>query len=162
MFVWIINSFLYNVTTRLYKGEDNLIHERYADNLKLVVDANELKLIDETQVLIYFGDKRYNEVTVDLEEEVSKFEELRPYIIFIAKNLCTMDCIAQKYSGDSKFAYMYEVAYICFDVLDIISLRYYGMNENTEFDVVFQYLNGDFILKSFGMVKNIPLNWDKK
>jgi hypothetical protein len=36
------------------------------------------------------------------------------------------------------------------------------MNENTEFDVVFQYVNGDFILKSFGMVKNIPLNWDKK
>ena len=126
------------------------------------MDINELKLTEDALVLIYYGDKRYNEVTIDLEGEESKFEELKPYIIFVAKNLCKMDCIAQKYSRDSEFAYRYEVAYICLNVKDIISLRYYGMIENTEFDVVFQYVNGDFILKSFGMVKNIPLNWDKK
>ena len=126
------------------------------------MDINELKLTEDAQVLIYYGDKQYDEVTIDLEGEESKFDELKPYIIFVAKNLCKMDCIAQKYSRDSEFAYRYEVAYIHLNVRDIISLRYYGMIENTEFDVVFQYVNGDFILKSFGMVKNIPLNWDKK
>lgn len=139
-----------------------MIHERYTDNSKLVMDINELKLTEDALVLIYYGDKRYDEVTVDLEGEESRYEELKPYIIFVAKNLCKMDCIAQKYSRDSEFAHRYEVAYIRLNVKDIISLRYYGMIENTEFDVVFQYVNGDFILKSFGMVKNIPLNWDKK
>lgn len=146
----------------IYREEETLIHKRYTDILKLVTDIDELKLIQGTQVLIYRGDKWYDEVTVDLEGQKEQFEKLRPYIVSITKNLCEMDSIAQKYSRDSKFAFNYQIACIHLSAPDIISMRYFGMIENTEFDVVFQHINGNFILKSFGMVNNIPPDWDKK
>lgn len=143
-----------------------MICKRYADSLNLIDDVNELELINETQVLIYREDKWHDEIVIDLEEQATKFEELKFYIVFIAQNLWKMDSIAQKYSalhdGDSRFADGYEVAYILLDTSDRIKLRYYGTNENTEFDVVFQHINGELILKSFGMIENIPLDWNRE
>lgn len=139
-----------------------MIYERYKDTEKLIVDANELKLADDALVLIYHEDKWYDDVFVDLEGQDVSFEKLKPFIIFAAKNLAEMDVIAQKYSalhGDSRFVDDYEAAYIYLDVPDRIRLRYYGMTQNTEYDVVFQYINGEFTLKSFGMKKDIPPDW---
>ncbi len=81
-------------------------------------------------------------------------------IVFIAENLCKMDYIAQKYTRDNKFAYSYMVAYIYIEIPDRVKLTYYGTIQNTEFDVTFQHINSEFILKSFGMVKDIQPNWD--
>lgn len=143
-----------------------MIQKRYADETRLTLDANELKLTDGTLVRIYEEDKWYDEVCIDLKESAAKFEELKPYLIFIAKNLCKMDAIVQKYYSSLKkntsFADGYEVAYLCLDEPDGIRLTYYGTHENTEFDVIFQHINDEFILKSFGMVKNIPPDWDKQ
>lgn len=141
------------------------MRERYADSLKLIVDVNELQLTKWGTVLVYRGDEQHDEIAVNLGEQEEKFEDLKPYLACIAKNLCKMDSIAQKYTalhGNSSFADDYEAAYICLDASDKVRLGYYGINENTEFDVVFQHINGDFILKSFGMVKNIPSDWDKE
>lgn len=142
-----------------------MIRKRYTDSSKLIVDVNELKLTKQDTVLIYCEDESHDEIAVNLGAQAEKFEELKPYIIFIAKNLCKMDSIAQRYTalhGNSSFADDYEIAYICLDAPDKIRLGYYGINENTEFDVVFQHINGDFILKSFGMVKDIPPDWDRE
>ena len=125
---------------------------------------NELELINETQVLVYHEDKWYNEVIVDLEGQEEKFIELKSHIVFIAKNLCKLDSMAQHYSvlhGDSKFVDDYEIAYIRLVELDEVSLTYYGIQENTEFDVVFQCVDSGFLLKSFGSIKNIASDWDK-
>jgi len=138
-----------------------LIHKRYNNKSKLIADANNLQLTNGTEVMIYREDQWHDDVVVDLEEQAEKFEELKQLIVFVAENLCKMDCIAQKYDGDDKFAYGYAVAYVCIDMPDRIKLTYYGMTVNTEFDVVFQHINGEFILKSFGMVKDISPNWDK-
>lgn len=135
-----------------------MLQERYNDKSKLVTDASELVLNNDAEVMIYREDKWQDEVVVWLEGQEDQFEELKPFIIFAARNLCKMDYIAQKYEydRDSRFAEHFVVAYICLDPPDRIKLTYYGVTENTEFDVGFQYINGGFILKSFGMVKDIP------
>lgn len=140
-----------------------MIRERYNDKNRLIADADELQLTNEAEVMIYREDKWQDEIVVDLEGQPDKFEELKPFIVFAAENLCKMDYIAQKYeyNRDTGFADHFVVAYICLDTPDRIKLTYYGTVENTEFDVVFQYINGGFILRSFGMIKNIPPDWDK-
>uniref|UniRef100_UPI0040568C1F hypothetical protein n=1 Tax=Agathobacter sp. TaxID=2021311 RepID=UPI0040568C1F len=140
-----------------------MIRKRYTDTKKMIVDVSKFELINTTEVLVYHEDKWYNEVIVNLEGQEEKFEELKPHIAYIVKNLCKLDMIAQKYSvlhGDSKFADCYEVAYIRFIDFDEVCLTYYGIHENTEFDVVFQCADDAFFLKRFGMVKNIVSGWD--
>lgn len=138
-----------------------MIHKRYNDKSKMITDINKLQITNETEVIIYDGDKFYNEVVVSLKGQVDKFDELKPFIGFVAENLSKMDCIAQKYDGHDKFDENYAIAYVCLNAPDIIKLTYFGMIMNTEFDVVFQCLNGELVLKSFGTVKNIPSNWDR-
>lgn len=141
-----------------------MIKKRYADAERLVTDTKELEITDAGEVLIYRGDKWYGEVSVCLEGKEEEFEELKPAIAYAAENLYKMDQIAQRYSalhGDSRFASGYEAAYICFGAPGEIRVRYYGMQENTEFDVVFWRAGGGFLLKSFGMRKNIPPGWDR-
>ncbi len=139
-----------------------LIKKRYDDNL--ILDIDRLELTDERDVMIYRGDTFYDEVFVDLEGQEKEFEKLKPYIVFIAKNLSQMDFIAQKYHFNKyglNFFFDYEIAYVFIDTPNEIILRYYGIKENTEFDVVFEYEDDKFILKSFGTINNIPYDWDK-
>lgn len=147
------------------KAEDKMIHERYTDTAKRITNSEQLELTDTGEVLIYCGDKWHGEVTVNLQGREDQFEELKQVIVYIAKNLCKIDLTAQRYNalyGDGKFAYSYEMAYICLEPSDKISVRYYGIQENTEFDVVFQCANEEFRLKSFGMMKNIPPDWNRE
>lgn len=141
-----------------------MIYQRYKDSGKLITDVHELELTQNAQVLIYREDQWYDEVFVDLEGRAERFEKLKPHIVFVAENLSKMDAIAQKYSelhGNRSFADGFEVAYILLDAPDRIRLGYYGMRENTEFEVIFQRIDDALILKSFGMVKDIPVDWDK-
>ena len=140
-----------------------MIFKRYNDKNSLITDADELQLSATAEVVIYREDKWYSDVLFDLEGKKEKFNELKPLIVFIAENLCELDCIAQKYSalhGDDRFADGYVAAYICLREPDLVSLTYYGTYENTEFDVVFQHCDDRFILKSFGMVKDIAPDWE--
>lgn len=139
-----------------------MIHNRYNNKSKLITNINEFQLTNETEVIIYREEQYYDEIVVDLERQVDKFDELKPFIGFVAENLSKMDCIAQKYDGDDKFAENYAIAYICLDAPDTIKLTYFGTFVNTEFDVVFQCLNGELVLKSFGTTKNIPSDWNKQ
>lgn len=140
--------------------------KRYMDTTKLITNIDNLKLTDEGDVLIYCGDEWYIEVSVDLHGKEEQFEQLKPMIVYLAKNLCNIDMIAQKYSAlddkDDEFVYNYEIAYIDISALDEISVTYYGMRVNTQFDVVFQCVDNQFLLKSFGTRKNIPLDWNKE
>ncbi len=143
-----------------------MIKKRYIDTTKLITNIDNLTLTDEGDVLIYCGDEWYIEVSVDLHGKEERFEQLKPMIVYLAKNLCNIDMIAQKYSAlddkDDEFVYNYEIAYIDIIALDEISVTYYGMRVNTQFDVVFQCVDNQFLLKSFGTRKNIPLDWDKE
>lgn len=142
-----------------------MIQKRYTDKEKLIADPDELKLTDGTLVQIYQEDKWYGEVFVDLEDSADEFETLKPYIVSAAEKLCEMDTIVQRYSasrGDSRFSDHYDVAYVCLDKPDGIRLTYYGTCVNTMFDVCFQCENNKLILKSCGLVKNIPPDWESQ
>lgn len=128
------------------------MNSRYTDKSKLITDVNELRIINDTEVLICEESLFYREVVVELKKDsVDRFEELKPFIKFIAENLYKMDEIAKNYEKDDKFVYEYELATVHIDAFEKIRLTYYGMSENTEFDVVFEVNNGNFLLRKFGL-----------
>ena len=141
-----------------------MIHERYKDKERLLLNADQLTLTEDTLVQIYQGDKFFDEVFIDLEEDVEKFELLKPYMIWIAENLCQMDIIVQKYNilrGLPKFAMEFSIGNIYLELPDKIRIRYYGTYENTEFVVLLQYINDKFILQQYGNRTDILQDWDK-
>ena len=52
-----------------------------------------------------------------------------------------------------------ETIYI--DKPNMIALEYWGTRENTQYLVKFEEIDNKFILKSFGMVDDIPADWDE-
>ena len=123
-----------------------MLRKRYYDKKQLITDESELRLTGDAEVMICREDKWYNEIVVDLSGQTDQFEELKPFIVSVAENLCKMDYLAQQYEygRESKFADHYEVAYISLDMPDKIILTYHGIVENTEFEVAFRYINGEF------------------
>ena len=87
---------------------------------------------------------------------------MKPFISFVAKNICELDNIAQKFdnlhSKSSQFPYVVAVVFV--DNPYVI-LEYWGTEENTQFDVVFEHNNEKFLLKSFGTIQDIPENWEE-
>lgn len=139
--------------------EKDMAYRRYNDENRLITDRDQLQLTNGTEVVIYSEDAFHEDIVVDLEGQADRFEELKPLIVFAAANLCEMDCVAQEYDGDEQFADHYEAAYVSLDAPDRIRITYFGACENTEFDVVFQRVNNDLVLKSFGMAKDIAPDW---
>ena len=141
-----------------------MVHKRYDDKSRLIADMDEYKLTDGAEVIVYREDQWHEDVAVILRGQEGAFEELKPLIAFTALHLCEMDFMAQKYSGlyggDGKFDEHFEAAYIRLVPPEEIRLTYFGAVENTEFDVVFWYGGDGLLLKSFGMEKNIPADWD--
>ena len=89
------------------------------------------------------------------------FDALRPFIAFVAKNICRLDDLVQRYDrererGGGRFPYSLNLVYV--DEPCLI-LEYCGMIENTTFDVVFRQEDGKFILEGFGMRNNLPPDW---
>lgn len=99
---------------------------------------------------------------VDFEGHTEEFESLKPFIAFIAQNLCELDNIAQKFnrmhSGESRFPFDLEIVFI--DGSYVI-LEYWGTEVNTQFDVVFEYSKDKLTLKKFGMIQDIPAEWEQ-
>lgn len=74
-----------------------------------------------------------------------------------------LDNIAQKYISIKRHInnFPYDLSNIYIDGPEDIRLEYWGCIENTEFDVGFKWIKNKFVLKSFGMIKDIPEDWDK-
>jgi hypothetical protein len=140
-----------------------LVYKRYTDRSKLI-DCSQLKFSGESQIRIYDGDDWFGEVTVYLNRAREALEESKKRIAFAAENLWKMDYTIQKYdeskNGGSHFADSYEAAYLCFEGQDRITLTYYGITENTEFDAVFCHAEGRLVLKSLGLEKQIAYELD--
>lgn len=139
-------------TNSINTEENDVVYKRYNDDKRLITDKDKLQLTNETEVIIYREDAFHEDVVVDLQGQEGRFEELKAQILYAAANLCQMDCIAQEYDTDAQFADHYEVAYIRLDAPDTIRMTYFGVCENTEFDVVFLRTDKGLVLKSFGAV----------
>ena len=140
-----------------HKNEDR--PGRYGDLSKFITDPDGLEL--DQHALVYLSAEDDYDIAVDLERQEEKFDALRPYIAFVAKNICRLDNLVQRYDrererGGGRFPYSLNLVYV--DKPCLI-LEYGGMIENTTFDVVFRQEDGKFILESFGIRNNLPPDW---
>ena len=136
------------------------MYNRYYNIEKFITDPDKLQITNGSEV--YVSSEDNFDIVVDLQDRAEDFEQLKPFIAFVAQSVCELDNTAQKFdklhSGSSQFPYI--VAIIFIDDPYII-FRYWGTEENTEFDVVFEHSEGKFTLKSFGTISDIPSNWEE-
>lgn len=136
------------------------MYNRYHDIKKFVTDPEKLQIVNGSEV--YISSEEDYDIVVDLKEHKEEFESLKPFIAFIARNICELDNTAQKFnrlhSGESRFPFDLELIFI--DVSHVI-LEYWGTEVNTQFGVVFEYSKDKFTLKKFGMIWDIPADWEQ-
>lgn len=159
---------------------------RYQDSSKFVTDANRLMLAEETYVYISAEDDY--DIAVDLDERVDEFEALKPFLAFLAGHICEFDVEAQWFNSfkherrkpqggfppgmvifdyvrtirrenpPPDFLYIPGVVYL---EDNMVWLDYWGTKVGTQFPVGFEYQEGRFHLRHFGIIENIPDDWDK-
>lgn len=136
------------------------MYNRYYDIKKFITDPEKLQIVNGAEV--YISSEEDYDIVVDLKGHKEEFESLKPFIAFVARNICELDNIAQKFdklhSGESRFPFDLELVFI--DVSHVI-LEYWGTEVNTQFDVVFEYSKDKFTLKKFGMIQDIPADWEQ-
>ena len=136
------------------------MYNRYCDIKKFITDPEKLQIVNGSEV--YISSEEDYDIVVDLKEHKEEFESLKPFIALIARNICELDNTAQKFdrlhSGESRFLFDLELVFI--DVSHVI-LEYWGTEVNTQFDVVFEYSKDKFTLKKFGMIQDIPADWEQ-
>lgn len=136
------------------------MYNRYYDIKKFITDPEKLQIVNGSEV--YISSEEDYDIVVDLKGHKEEFESLKPFIAFVARNICELDNTAQKFdklhSGESRFPFDLELVFI--DVSHVI-LEYWGTEVNTQFDVVFEYRKGKFTLKKFGMIQDIPADWEQ-
>lgn len=138
------------------------MYNRYNDIRKFITDDSKLKIENGSEV--YISSEENYDIVVDLDDRIDEFDKIKPLIVFVAKNVCELDNIVQRFDrkclNGNQFPYELEIIYI--DKPNFIKFQYWGTTENTMFDVVFKYENNKFVLKSFGLCDNIPADWDKE
>lgn len=144
------------------------MYNRYSDIDKFITDPDKLHIENGTEVSIS-SEENYN-IVVDLQGHAEEFEQLKPWIVFVTKRICELDNTVQKFDRwyhkndqqdqNGQFPYPYVPAVVLLDDPYVI-LEYWGTEENTEFDVVFEYCAEMFTLKSFGTIRNIPSDWEQ-
>ena len=136
------------------------MYNRYHDIKKFVTDPEKLQIVNGSEV--YISSEEDYDIVVDLKEHKEEFESLKLFIAFIARNICELDNTARKFnrlhSGESQFPFDLELIFI--DVSHVI-LEYWGTEVNTQFGVVFEYSKDKFTLKKFGMIQDIPADWEQ-
>lgn len=137
------------------------MYNRYQDIDKFITDVNELRMDKDGGV--YISNEEDYGIMVDLEEQMDKFEELKPQIVFVAKHIGELDNMVQRYSRKRWNETLEDyVALVYIDEPNIVTLEYWGARVNTQYLVEFEYTDNQFVLKSFGMNKDIPADWDKE
>lgn len=134
---------------------------RYIDLEKFVTTSNDLTIVNTSEV--YISSAENYDIVVDLDNRISEFETLKPFISLIAMNICKIDNMVQEYNQlhcqDSRFDF--DLAVIYLDEPNLIRLDYWGIKVNTQFTVFFEYKNNQFILMGFGRINNISPDWNK-
>ena len=139
------------------------MYDRYADMEKFITDPDKLQIVNGSEV--YISSEYDYDIAVDLQGHVEEFERLKPFIVFVAKSICELDNTVQKFDSQHNWIgpsaqFHYDIAVVFIDDPYII-LEYWGTEENTQFDVVFEHDKGKFFLKSFGTIQDIPENWEE-
>ena len=174
-------------------GDDMIYMQRYAgfnrygDLSKFITDPDLLQTTGDGGV--YISNEDNYGIAVYLKTCYASFDEVKPFIAFLATQICELDNAVQRFDRKSQkkrirrdvslpspyridYSSMednptpqeeksdYILAYIYMEEKNRISLNYWCTTENSEFDVVFEYKENKFFLRSFRIIHNIPDNWE--
>ncbi len=141
------------------------MYDRYADMEKFITDPDKLQIVNGSEV--YISSEYDYDIAVDLQGRVEDFEQLKPFIILVAKSICELDNTVQKFEYQhnwialsplillSEPPFYYDIETVFINDPYII-LKYWGTEEDRDFDVVFEFKNGKFVLRNFDTVRDIP------
>jgi hypothetical protein len=166
---------------------------RYGDLSKLITDQDLLQVTEDESV--YISNENDYDIAVDLESCYASFDEVKPFIAFLATQICELDNAVQRFhrkkriknngrgyvrlpSSPGTLSIDYSqsmednptpqgeksdfiLAYIYMEEKNQISFNYWCTTENSEFDVVFEYKENKFFMRSYGIIDNIPDNWEE-
>lgn len=148
------------------------MYNRYDNINKFITDIDKLKM--DKYGTVYISEEDDYDISVCLDEQMERFEELKPVIIKVAEHVCELDNIVQRYykkyckNSQKYYKGRYNIddfedypETIYIDKPNMIALEYWGARENTQYLVKFEEIDNKFILKSFGMVDDIPADWDE-
>ncbi|MDE6620733.1 MAG: hypothetical protein K2K74_09670 [Lachnospiraceae bacterium] len=165
---------------------------RYGDISKFITDPDLLQVTGDA--CVYISNENDYDVVVVLERCYAPFDEVKPFIAFLATQICELDNAVQRFNRkkrikNSGHGYVrfpsppaplridysqsmednptpqeeksdFILAYIYMEEKNWISFDYWCTTENSEFDVVFEYKENKFFLRSYGIIDNIPDNWE--
>ena len=90
------------------------MYNRYYDIKKFITDPEKLQIVNGSEV--YISSEEDYDIVVDLKGHKEEFESLKPFIAFVARNICELDNTAQKFdklhSGESRFPFDLELVFI--------------------------------------------------
>ena len=145
------------------------MYDRYADMEKFITDPDKLQIVNGSEV--YISSEYDYDIAVDLQGRVEEFEQLKPFIVFVAKSICELDNTVQKFEYQHNWIalspsillsgppFYYDIETVFINDPYII-LKYWGTEEDRDFDVVFEFKNGKFVLRNFDTVRDIPEDWE--
>lgn len=76
------------------------MYDRYGDISKFITDADQLCVIDNE--FIYISSENDYDIAVDLEGCYTSFDELKPFIAFLAAHICELDNTVQRFNRQKR------------------------------------------------------------
>lgn len=140
------------------------MYDRYSDISKFITDPEKLTLKNNE---CYISGENDYDIAVDLEICYGSFEEVKPYIPLITEHINELDNTVQrfdnKWNGFSGLQEtMYFLNWIGIPKPNFVTLEYICTDVNSEFNVLFEYKSKRFYIREFGLVKNIPDDWETR
>ena len=106
---------------------------RYGDLSKFITDPDLLQVTGDE--CIYISNENDYDIAVDLETCYASFDEVKPFITFLATQIYELDNAAQRFHRKKRV-------------------------KNSQLEVVFEYKENKFFLWTYGAIDNIPDNWE--
>lgn len=106
---------------------------RYGDLSKFITDPDLLQVTGDE--CIYISNENDYDIAVDLETCYASFDEVKPFIAFLATQICELDNAVQRFHRKKRV-------------------------KNSQLEVVFEYKENKFFLRTYGAIDNIPDNWE--
>ena len=126
---------------------------RYGDISKFITDPSKLELKFGEEVTM---SEDYC-IVFDMEDAPCSFEELRTFIADLAKDICELDNIAQKFAlHEGEDFSDYNIFAVGIDEKYNVHIIYDGMKVANVCEVCFEKKSGKYFLRKFGWVDEIP------
>ena len=129
---------------------------RYGDLSKFITDPKKLELKFGEEVTM----SEYYHIVFNTEDAPCGFEELRPFIANLAKDVCELDNLAQKFSMHEGEDFSdYNIFFIGIDEDYNVCIVYDSTKVANVCEVWFEKKQGKYYLRKFGWVDEIPDDW---